>query len=100
MSYSVQPIVVGDTIDFVVHWKKDGVVWDVTGGTPTLYVRDPDGNVETLSATVSDGPNGEASYVYSSFDAAGTWVRQWKMVKSGVTLLTRQIEFEVLPALA
>lgn len=99
MSYAVQPIVVGDTINLIVFWKKDGSVWDVTGATATLFVKDPDGNVEELAASIADGPAGECNYVYSSFDTPGTWVRQWRVVKSGITLLTKQIEFQVYPSL-
>ena len=101
MAFTEQRIVVGDTIDFNVYWRKDGVTWNITGGAITLFLKNPAGTVTSYSATISSGTEGLAHYLAagSILDQAGTWVRQWKAVVSGVTLYTEQIEFDVLQAL-
>lgn len=102
-TYVVQPIVVGDTIDFVINARKDGAVYDLTDATVSLYLQKPDGTVlSAFSATVSDGPGGVAHYQTATtvLDTAGDWVRQWKTVKSGVVLWTRKRLFTVESALA
>lgn len=102
MPFTDQPLVVGDTADFTIHVKKDGAVWDISGATVTLTLRDPDGNtVGPFSATVSNGPGGIAHYQVADtvLDQSGDWARQWKVEKSGVELKTRIINFTVEPSL-
>jgi len=103
MAFTDQPLVVGDTADFTLYAKKDGVVWDISGGTVLLYLRKPDGTVlSAFTATISNGAGGVAHYQVADtvLDTAGDWARQWKIEKSGVELKTKIIYFSVEPALA
>lgn len=100
--YTIQNLVVGSTPDFTLYVKKDGTVWDITGATVSLYLRDPEGNwSDAYPATVSDGPAGLAHYQTDDtvLDASGEWLRQWHITKSGITLRTEVIPFSVLPFL-
>lgn len=102
MAYTRQPIIVGDTVDFTLNAKKDGVIWDITDGTVTLTLKKPDSTIlGPYTATVSNGPGGVAHYQVSNsiLDESGDWSRQWKVTKSGVELKTRTIRFQVLPSL-
>ncbi len=102
-TYTDQGIVVGDDHDFGVAVEKDGVVWDITGASVKLYLRDPSGNWSTAyTATVSDGPGGLAHYQVDEtvLDEVGYWIRQWEITKSGITLRTDRFEFYVGPFLS
>jgi hypothetical protein len=93
-------LVVGDTVNFGLAVRLNSLTWDITGATVQFHHRDPSGNwTGPLSATVSDGPGGEALYAAPTtlLDEAGGWVRLWKVTKDGVVKLTQRIEFEVLP---
>ena len=98
-TYSDQPIVVGDTIDFKLHARKDRATWDLTGATVSLYLKNPSGIVSAaLSATITDATAGIADYTTTTeLDEDGDWVRQWKVVSGAVTLWSEEIEFSVLP---
>lgn len=94
-----QPIVEGNTETFSVAATREGEVWDISGGTVTFYLHDPDDNISSFTATIDNGPAGEASYTVADtvLDEPGEWKRQWKISKGGVILRSQQIEFEVLP---
>lgn len=95
-------IVEGDTTTFQLEATRDGDAWDISGATVSLRLRSPDGTDSgALSATVTDGPAGEAQYTADgdTLDAPGDWARQWTVTKSGVTLSSARIEFRVLPLL-
>jgi uncharacterized protein YfaS (alpha-2-macroglobulin family) len=102
MAFVDQPTVAGDTVDLTIHAKKDGVVWDITGATVTLYLISPGGTATAKSATVSDGPGGVAHYTTATTDLseAGDWKVQWKVVAGAVTMWSDQIDLEVEPAAA
>lgn len=101
-SFIEQPIVVGNTHNFKLAAKKDGVVWDISGATITLTLRKPDGTLlAAFSATITNGPLGLANYQVANtvLDTAGDWQRQWFISKSGVELKTKIINFTVEPEL-
>lgn len=102
MPYIDQPIVVGNTHNFKLTAKKDGVIWDISGATITLSLRKPDGTIlSPFSASITNGPLGLANYQVADtvLDTAGDWARQWKVEKSGVELKTKIIPFTVDPSL-
>lgn len=103
MSYIDQPIIVGNTQDFTLYAKKDGVVWDITGATVLLSLRKPDGTIlGPFTAIISNGPGGIAHYQVDNtvLDIEGDWSREWKVSKSGVEIRTKIINFTVEPSLA
>jgi hypothetical protein len=98
--YVSQPIVVGDDVDLYLYVKKDGVVWNITGGTVLLYLRDPDGNWSAaLSATIVSGSEGIARYSADEtvFDQPGDWVKQWEVTVGTTTERTKAKKFTVEP---
>lgn len=101
MKMTKQPIVVGDTVDFYIHAQKDDSIWDITGGTVTLFLKNPAGTVTSYTATLSAPTQGEAHYAVSTsvLATAGDWYRQWKISAGGVVLYSNQIKFAVVAAL-
>lgn len=103
-SYFDQPIIVGNTVKFRLLAKKDGVVWDLTGATVSLYLLKPDGStvLGPYVATIDDGPAGDASYQVSEsvLDTAGPWALQFKVSKSGIVLRSRVYGFNIYDRLA
>jgi hypothetical protein len=99
-----QPVIVSDTIDFTLNALKDGVVWDLTGATVSLYLLKPDKvtKVGPFAAALSDAVNGVAHYQVAStvIDRVGTWQRQWRVVLGSVQLWSKLYSFDVYPALA
>ena len=98
MSFKTQPIVIGDTVDFTLYARKNGATWDITSGTVSLYLTDPSGNVSSpYSATISDGAAGLAHYQVATdvLDEAGDWYARWKVVKSGITMYSALLPFNV-----
>lgn len=99
MSYLNQPIQIGDTIQFIVFAQKNGVTWDITGGTVTLTLKKPNGtSLGPYSATLDDPTAGEASYTVSDtsvINAAGIWQLQWKIVVGSITMRSAIISFKV-----
>ncbi len=103
MAFTDQHIVVGNTVSFQATVRLNNVVWDITGATVLIYIRDPDGNWDSpFTATIDDGPAGHAEYTVptTTFDDNGTWVIQWKFSKAGIVKWSDQIEFEVYSAAA
>jgi hypothetical protein len=99
MAYG-QIITVGSTHRFrpLSGFKKDGVVWDITGATVTIIFTKPDGTQVTKSATLVTPGSGIAEYVTltADFDVAGTWYYKWRVVQGSVDLATEPIPFAVV----
>jgi hypothetical protein len=103
MSTDSNRYVVGETRRWEINESgvtKDDEIWDLTGATVTLGLRDPSGNVSENSATVDDGPAGLAHYttLTTDLDEAGWWKRSWKVSKGGVVLESPPISFRVYAA--
>ena len=97
-TYVEQPIVVGNTANFEIHVKLNGVIWNIASGAATLYIRDRDGNLlGSFTGTVTDGIHGIASCTVdtTTFDVNGTWSFWWKIETSGIVKWTKQVEFDV-----
>ena len=96
-TYSSQQIVVGNTTDFQLLAAKNGVAWDISGGTVTLYLKKPDGTLLTKGATLTSPTTGQADYICltTDLDQDGDWVKQWKVVAGGLTMWTDEETFTV-----
>lgn len=100
------PVTIGSTYRWTpldstgtrVGFRKDDVIWDLTGATVSILFEDPGGNVSTFTATVDDATNGKAYYdnLTTLFDEAGVWTRTWKVVQGSITILYDPIEFTVV----
>jgi len=98
MSYQLQPIVVGNTHDFVANFQKDGSTWNITGGTISLYLIKPNGVVlPPFSATITSGSGGVAHYAAAAtvLDVPGEWKKLWYVSVSGVVQRSTKIPFMV-----
>lgn len=91
--------VVGSMHTFQMVHKRTGVITDITGFTITFTLADPDDNEADYTATVTDGPNGEASYTIATsvLDEKGNWKRKWKVEGGGLTFISEWIPFYVNP---
>ena len=102
-TYLEQPVVVGGTPDFTLYARKNGVTWNITGGTVLLYLWDPDGNAAAgspFTCTVSSGSGGIAQYQVTDdtiIDAAGEWTKQWHVTVGSLKLPSEKERFEVFP---
>jgi hypothetical protein len=79
--------------------KKDGVPWDLTGGSATLFLQDPNGvvtsNVGTIATNVAT-----FQATSTTLDESGDWVRQWKLVDAlGTVEYQEETSFSVMEVL-
>jgi hypothetical protein len=90
------PLTIGSSEVFEASADLNAIPWSLLGGTVTLKLVDPNGNVTTLSAAV--GPTGySASASWTVAGPAGIWVRAWTLVdSSGRVQVSRQIVFSVI----
>lgn len=98
--YVQEPIVVGDTPDFILTAQKDGVVWNLTGATVTLTLYSPIGTVlGPYTATISNPTGGVAHYQVPTDTILdpGDWHRRWVCVQGGIRASTRKKVFSVEP---
>lgn len=72
-----------DSLIVDITITEDGAVKDVTGGTVTVAIRDPNGNIITTGVTgsIQDGPNGIARVTVSKdvFNKIGSWLGQARL---------------------
>lgn len=78
----------------------DGAVWNITGATVTLILKDQDGNVTEKTANITSASDGTAEYTTTITDlTAGTWELSWEVSQSGVVLESETEEFQVAESL-
>jgi len=93
MSYDSASYFIGDVKKFEVTTVKDSVNWSCTA--VTLYLVDPDGNVDSYTATQ------DSTYVWSKtvstaiLDQRGDWRRYWTATDGVTTLTCGEVEFYV-----
>lgn len=90
----VNTLTVGSTELFQLIATLDGNVWNITGGTVTLILADPNGN-ET-SITASSVYDGGAQAPWMVLNTPGVWKRAWKVVAGGITQYSEPITFTVV----
>jgi hypothetical protein len=102
VAYQNQQLVVGDTAQFILYARKNGVTWDITGGTVLLYLwkKDSSSTSGPYTATLTTPTSGEADYTVATtvLDSAGTWFRQWKITVGSIVMRSNPIQFLVLAA--
>jgi hypothetical protein len=89
-------VVKSGTYNFVLVPTKDGVAWDLTGATVTLTFHKPNGGTFERAAAVAGG-GATASYTTTTgdLDAAGLWVRVWRVVSGAIDLRSVPQFFDV-----
>jgi hypothetical protein len=90
----------GSTYRFELTATKDGEVWDLTGATVTLRLRDPAGAAHVYEATLSEPTDGVAYYdnATDELEDLGGWTRSWRVVQGAVDLTSLPISFTVVRA--
>lgn len=101
----VQPPVVGGTYEWflnpaMINTESAPSVygpWDITGATVTITFISPSGAATSFSATIVNGPKGQAKYINSTslLNAVGQWGYSWRVSLAGVVLETQIIYFNV-----
>jgi hypothetical protein len=88
------PLCVDSAELFVLRPRLDGLPWDLTGGSATLLLTDPDGSPSTVAATIVSG---QPRAAWTVADPVGTWLRAWEVTDSaGVHQVSRPICFTVI----
>lgn len=97
---AASPLTVGSVYRFRLTAKKDGLVWNLTGATVQLLLRNPSGTTTTYSATVTDATAGVAEYTSAAanLDTAGGWRRSWKVTQSSIIQSSIPVQFSVQAA--
>jgi hypothetical protein len=93
-------LTVGSQYRFRATITKDGAVWNITGATVTLHLKNPSGTTSIKSASILSATNGQVYYdsAAADLDVAGQWKRSWKISLSGVIDFTAPVQFTVVEA--
>ena len=75
--------------------KKDGVAWDISGATVTLFLRNPSGTTTSHAATAVTSTQAYFDGTTTTLGVGGDWQRWWHVVKSGIDLMYGPINFAV-----
>ena len=94
---------VGGTFILTHAAKKDGVVWDLTGATVTVYLGKPSGTVVgPFTATVAAPTTGVATYTTlagatPTLSEDGRWWAVWRVVQGAIDVDSERMHFPVEP---
>ena len=94
----LKPLVINSNDTFVLQPFNNGVIWDLTGGSATLRMTDPNGITYAYPATIVGPPGGAgAQYPWTVIAPPGDWRRCWDVVSAnGIRQVTLPIAFEVV----
>lgn len=88
-----QAYVQGSNLLFQAQPWNNGLPWDLTGGSGTLWLTDPTGTVTSLPVTISGFT---ISAAWTVVAPSGTWLRCWDLTDAGgVRQLSEPLVFEV-----
>jgi len=87
------PLVISSVETFQLSSFLNGLPWDLTGGSVTIYFLDPAGVATNFPATIV-GPG--ATYNWMVISPPGTWTRAWLVIDAlGRKQKSRPIVFTV-----
>lgn len=90
----LKPKVLGSAYTFQLQPRKNGLPWDLTGGSAVLYLADPSGTVTTIPAAIV-GRGAMAAWVATGSE--GMWTRAWKAVDAaGIVQYSPPISFRLI----
>lgn len=90
----VKPLMVGSVEVFQVQPWLGAQPWNLTGGSATLLLRDPDQNLYTIPAAVNSG--GGATAQWTVANVPGDWIRAWMLADAtGRSQTSNPIVFSV-----
>ncbi len=100
-----EPVVVGGTYDWFLNPASINTevapevfgAWDLTNATVTISFIPPSGPGLHFTATVTNGPAGQAHYINATslFSTAGQWGYSWKVSLAGTVLESQITPFTV-----
>jgi len=85
-------LTVGSSYIFELQAKKNGIPWDLTGGSVTLNFTDPKFVATSVGASISGST---ATANWSAPDNVGEWLRSWSISAGGITQNSDGIAFLV-----
>lgn len=90
----IRPLAIGSVETFRLRPRLGGLPWNLAGGTVTLKVADPIGNVQSYTASIL-GYAADVTLAISGL--AGLWLRAWFIVDAnGITQVSDPIGYEVI----
>jgi hypothetical protein len=99
MSVIIGPYVVGERPSSLTYQflNSSGAVIDISGFTAKLNYQERDGAAVSVNASVSDGPNGKATYAFtgSEFATAGHYRAQFIVGNGTNRFISVDITFDV-----
>jgi hypothetical protein len=94
-----EPYVIGEKSSPLTYQFQDsgGAAIDITGYTAKFQYQEHDGSATVVSATVTDGPNGKVTYIWtgSEFTTAGRYRAQFWAGNGTNRFASTDILFEV-----
>lgn len=88
------PLVIGSSKIFQLKATLDGVFWDLTGGTVTLTLKSPAGDILPIGTQII---NGVAQASWRVISPVGQWTRAWSAIDSnGIPENSEPIVFNVI----
>ena len=94
----LKPLTINSNDTILFQPFANGVIWDLTGGSATLRMVDPNGMVYAYPASIV-GPAGAgiASYPWTVIAPPGDWRRAWDVTNAqGIRQVTLPLAFEVV----
>lgn len=88
------PLVVGSMETFIFSGYLNGQPWDLTGGSATLNMVDPNGTTHAYTVTLTGD---RVRYTWTVLNVPGDWTRAWALIDaSGITEVTPPYPFTVI----
>ncbi len=93
----LQPLTINSTDTFVFQPFANGLLWDLTGGSATVLMTDPNGVKYSYQAVIVGPPGGATAQLpWTVIGPPGDWRRAWDVTHvSGIRQVTRPYAFEV-----
>ena len=81
----LKPQTIGSVRTFLWSANLNGLAWDISGGSATLILQDPNGNQTIIAGTIdSGGYSARAHWVVTA--PAGNWTLSWKVQDAAMAL--------------
>jgi hypothetical protein len=88
------PLTIGSLETFVLQAFNNGLPWDLTGGSATVLMADPQGGSHSYTAAISGST---ARISWTVLPIPGDWRRCWDVTDgSGTRQVSRPIPFTVI----
>jgi hypothetical protein len=90
----LEPLTIGSSRTFELLILRDGVFWNLTGGSGHLLMTAPDGSSLSLPVVIQ---NSVAVVNWTVVGPVGAWKRAWDVTDAtGVREVTQPVAFDVI----